>query len=271
MADVLQALQAAHRPLAGGRAAAKPLRVLVLGGGGPLGSAVLEALLAQAAGATVGVAVHQPITPALRGLQAVQHDAPNLQAFAPEAAVLVFDRMRHANGRDDAFVRPQPADVLALAQQLFAAGVRQLVVAVPHTTALLPQALLRGLANLDEGAVAALGFGQLVFMRMASDAPEPGDAVLPRVWPQRLADWVLRQMRLMVPNTELPVRHAVVAEVLAHVLYLLPTVPQATRVLPPQLLWHAAQGAQLGPLLKDWLAGSPLPPQPARTRQGLRL
>lgn len=242
-------------------AQAKPLRVLVLGGGGPLGSAVLEALLAQAAGSIVGVAVRQRITPTLRGLNAVLHDAPSLQAFAPEAAVLVLDRTRHANGRDDAFVRPEPSDVLAWAQQLHAAGVRQLVVAVPHTPAMLPQALLHGLANLDEGAVAALGFDQLVFMRMASadDGAEPGDAVVP--WMQRLANMVLRQLRMMVPQSEQPVRVAVVAEVLAGLSYALPTAPHATRVLPPALLWHAAQGAHVPTLLGDWLAGKPLPPR----------
>ena len=266
--DVLQALRAAQHPRPVDAAHAKPLRVLVLGGGGPLGSAVLEALLAQAAGATVGVAVHQPITLGLRGLQAVRHDAPGVQAFSPQAAVLVLDRMRHANGRDDAFVRPQPVDVLVLARQLFAAGVRQLVIAVPHTPALLPHALLHGLANLDEGAVAALGFGQLVFMRMASDGPASGGDAVPRVWPQRLADGVLRQLRLMLPHSELPVRNAVVAEALASLVYLLPTVPEATRVLPPQLLWHVAQGAPVKPLLTDWLAGRPLP---ARGGRALRL
>lgn len=261
MADVLQALQAAQRPGATELAlrAQPSLRVLVVGGGGPLGSAVLEAMLAQAGGATVGVAVHQQITPGLRGLQAVLHDAPGLLAFAPRAAVLVFDRVRHANGRDDAFVRPQPADVLALAKALYAVGVRQLVIAVPHTPALLPQALLHGLANLDEAAVAALGFDHLVFMRMARDGQAQGSETAASAWPQRLADWVLRQLRLMVPVSEQPVRVAVVAEVLASLVYQLPGAAPASRVLPPALLWHAAQGGQVSGLLSDWLAGKPLP------------
>jgi hypothetical protein len=255
LVDVLQALQAAqHSP-----AASEPLRVLVVGGGGPLGSAVLEAMLAQAAGATVGVAVRQPITPTLRGLHAVMHTAQGLQDFAPQAAVLVFDRARRANGRDDAFVQAQPMELLTWARQLQAAGVRQLVVAVPHTPALLPQALLHGLANLDEGAVAALGFEHLVFMRMARDGQSAHGNAPAASRLQRLADWVLRQLRLMVPTSELPVRVAVVAEVLAGLVYLLPAAAHATRVLPPALLWHAAQGAAVTPLLTDWLQGKPLP------------
>lgn len=232
-----------------------------MGGGGPLGSAVLEALLATATGAAVGVAVNQAITPALRGLRAVLHDAQSLQDFGPQAAVLVLDRTRHANGRDDVFVRPEPQDVRALAQQLRVAGARHLVVAVPHTPALLPQALLHGLANLDEGAVAALGFDQLVFMRMAraGDGTEPAAESAP--WMQRLAHMVLRQMRMMVPQSEQPVRVAVVAEVLADLVCALPMASQATRVLPPVLLWHAAQGAHVPTLLADWLAGKPLPPR----------
>jgi hypothetical protein len=262
--DVLQALQAAqHTPVT-----AKPLRVVVFGGGGPLGSAVLEALLAQAGGAVVGVAVGQPMTPALRGLHAVMHDAHGLANFAPHAALLVFDRKRHANGRDEAFVSPQPVDLLPWAQQLYAAGVRQLVVAVPHTAALLPQALLHGLANLDEGAVAALGFEQLVFMRMAraGRALAAGSAPAPS-WPQRVADWMLLQMRLMVPVSEQPVRVAVVADVLASLVYLLPRAAPATRVLPPVVLWHAAQGARVTALLADWLDGKPLPARSTPVRR----
>ncbi len=245
-------------------AQAKPLRVLVVGGGGPLGSAVLEALLAQAAGAVVGVAVRLRITPALRGLHTVLHETHALQDFAPQAGVLVLDRARHANGRDEAFVRPEPADVLALARQLQAAGVRHLVVAVPHTPALLPQALLHGLANLDEAAVAALGFEQLVFMRMARAGEDAVPGAAPVSWPQRLADMVLRQMRMMVPQAEQPLRVAVVAEVVASLVYALPSAVHATRVLPPALLWHAAQGAPVSTLVADWLAGQPLPPRTAR-------
>jgi hypothetical protein len=205
----------------------------------------------------------------LRGLHAVTHDAQGLGDFAPSAAVLVFDRKRHANGRDEAFVSPQPIDVLPLARQLHAAGVRQLVVAVPHTPALLPQALLHGLANLDEGAVAALGFEQLVFMRMARDGQAArADGRPAASWPQRLADAVLRQMRLMVPASEQQVRVAVVADVLASLVYLLPRAAPATRVLPPALLWHAAQGAHLPTLLAHWLEGKPLPP---RTVPGQRM
>lgn len=260
MTELLHALQAAQRS----PPAAKPLRVLTIGGGGPLGSAVLEALLAQTAGAAVGIAVRQAMTPTLRGLQAVLLEPQALHDFAPQVAVVVFDRTRRANGRDEAFVRPDPETLPSLAQQLHAAGVRQLLVALPHTPAMLPQALLHGLANLNEGAVAALGFSHVVFMRMARSGSDL-DSAGPRQSPlQGLANWVLRQMQWMVPAAEQPVRVPVVAAVLADLACRLPHAAEATRVLPPALLWHAAQGAHIPTLLTGWLAGHPLPPRAGR-------
>lgn len=261
MLDPAQALAAAHRPGAPRpRAAGGPRRVLVVGGGGALGSAVVERLLGAARFAEVGVLVAQALQPALRGLRPVADDDADWRRFGADTALVVFDRARHANGRDDAFVAPQPSALPAWAARLHGAGVGRLVIVVPHAPGRLPQALAAGLADLDEGRVAALGFEHLVIMR-AAQAGGAGGAGLSA--PQRLARWLLGQLHWMVPQREQPVRRATVAGVAARLAVALPASPAGTRVLPPELLWSAAQLARPEPLVDAWLAGGPLPPVPA--------
>jgi len=253
-----------HTALAGALRQAPPApglqrRALVLGGGGTLGAAVLEALLASQRFEAVGVVVASPLRPALRGLQAVADNDAERTAFAPDTALIVYDRERHANGRDSTFVRPQPAGLVAQAQALMGSGATGLIVVVPHAPALLPHALKQGLANLDEGAVAAMGFAQVVFMRMAqvgdggSDSDSGGTEV--RTAPERLAAWMLSQLRWMVPQREQPVRSDTVARVAAALAFALPQAPPGTRVLPPELLWRAAQLPRADELAAVWLAG----------------
>jgi hypothetical protein len=249
MLDTTQALAAATRPTLPLQAAGGP--VLVLGGGGALGSAVLEQLLGTHRFQRVGVAVVRPLSPALRGLLVVAADDASWRRFAADTAVIVFDRTRHANGREEAFLRPQPAELHATATRLQGHGVRRLIVAVPHAPALLPQALQSGLASMDEGAVAALGFEQLVFMRMAQPAAL-ASGLSP---PQRLARWMLGQLHWMVPQREQPVQAATVARVVAALALHLPAAVPGTRVLPAGLLWRAAQAADAAPLVQAWLAG----------------
>lgn len=251
----LQALGAANR---------LPLRphsrkVLVAGGGGALGSAVLERVLAEHRFAAVGVLADATLNPTMRRLQPVAASDAALAAFAPDTALVVYDRDRHANGREAAFWRPEPAALPALAAQLQGAGVRILVVVVPHSPALLPAALMQGLASLDEGAVAAMGFEHLVFMRMsqAGGSGSPGGSA-----PQRLAGWMLSQLTWMVPQRQQPVRAATVARVAVELARQLPGAAPGTRVLPPEWLWHAAQAPDstaLAALLQGWLQGQALP------------
>jgi nucleoside-diphosphate-sugar epimerase len=248
MTDPAQALAAAARPAP--RQPARQRRVLVLGGGGALGSLVVERLLAGRRFAHVGVWTVQPLQPALRGLEPVpQGDWPS---FQPDTAVIVFDRERHANGRDLAFGRPLPAELLPHAVQLHALGVSTLVVVVPHAPGALPQALKAGLASLDEGAVAALGLRHLVFMRAAQAegaAPE-------RPAPERLAHWLLGQLQWMLPQRDQPVRGATVARVAAHLALALPEADPGSRVVPPDLLWAAAQTPKSDAVVDAWLLGT---------------
>ena len=127
-----------------------------------------------------------PLASTVRAFEPVPQAALLAGGAALPAAVIVFDRERHSNGRDEAFVQPAPAELLPLARQLRAGGARRLLVVVPHAPALSPQALAHGLANLDEAAVAALGFEhQVLLARMLPGLP-PGSRVIA---PETLWAW----------------------------------------------------------------------------------
>lgn len=230
-------------------------RVLVVGGGGRLGSAVLESVLAEHRFERVGVLALPPLNSTLRRLHPVAPEPAALAAFAADTALLVFDSERHVNGREARFVHPRPADLLPLAQQLLAAGVRRLVVVVPHQPALLPGALRAGLASLDETAVAALGLSHLVFMRMAQtgSAAASGSAL------QRLAIGLLSQLHWMLPQREQPLRAVQVARFVAELALALGAAPVGTRVLGPEGLWDWARPEGGPAWLQAWLEGRALP------------
>lgn len=266
MADLTQqALHAAQaRPPAHRRSAAR--RALVAGGGGVLGAAVLEALLASRVFAQVGVLVTQPLGVAMGGLVPVTVPAAwdDPPAAAEDTAVVVFDRERHANGRERAFLRPEPGTLPALAGRLHARGARHLVVVLPHAPASLPEALKRGLADLDEQAVAALGFEHVLLLRSAQP---PASVRAPSLW-QRVADGVLAQMRLMVPLTDQPVRAVKVAAFALALAEQLPAAPPGTRVVPPEVVWLAAQiRGSPAALARAWMHGEPLPEAPVLKRR----
>jgi len=258
MSLIHDALRAGHAPGAHRRATGP--RLLVVGGAGALGSALLEQLLAARQFAQVSVLVTQPVQAALRGLVPVMWGAAAAPAGLDRTAVVVFDRERGVNGREEAFFKPQPEQLPELAAWLQARGVRHLLVVMPHTQATLPDALKRGLASLDEHAVATLGFEHLVFMRSAQ---APGEVRHTQA-AQRLAHWMLSQLQMMVPQRERPVRALKVAQFAAQLAALLPTSPPGTRVVPPELVWEAAQASHVGRLAAQWLNGQPLPETPTQ-------
>ena len=247
-----EALRAGHAKPRRHSAAAR--RVLVAGGGGALGAAVMERLLASRRVAQVAVLVTQPLNVALRGLVTLPHQA---LAEAPrrtpveDLAVIVFDRDRHANGREAAFLRPDPAALAVLAGQLRQRGVRDLLVVMPHAPATLPDALKRGLANLDEHAVAVLGFDHLVIVRSAHASA----AVRAVSAPQRVANWVLSQLHLMIPQRDKPVRAGKVAEFCVQLAMRLHDSPNGTRIVPPEVVWEAAHAPDMERFASEWLRG----------------
>lgn len=225
-------------------------QALVLGGGGTLGSALLAEALVAGRFQRVTAVTAGPLTSAMRGLHtldatALLHGAAPLQA---DVGFVVFERARHSNGRDDAFLAPEPEQLPALAQALHARGLRRLLVVVPHAPALLPQALAHGFASQAEGEVAALGFEQLVFLRAAQSATARATGPLL----QRFAAWWLAQLHWMVPQREQPVRAVTLAGVVVQLALLLPRATPGTRVLPPDVLWQAGQG-EPGSTLAAWL------------------
>jgi hypothetical protein len=232
-----------QQALRGAQHTARPLErlqtALVAGGGGTLGSALLGEALVAGRFQRVAALVAAPLASTVRGFDALPQAAlAQGDARGADVGFVVFERQRHSNGRDDAFVQPGPDDLVPLARALHAAGVRRLVVVVPHAPALLPHALKAGFASRAEGEVAALGFEQLVFLRAAQDAAAAaGGSRL-----QRFANWWLGQLRLMVPTRDQPVRAVKLAALAVQLARLLPAAPPATRVMPPELLWQAAQG-----------------------------
>jgi len=233
------------------RAALRPLpSVLVAGGGGTLGSALLAEALVAGRFQRVTALVEAPLASTLRGLRPLAlQQLMSGDELHDDLAFVVFERDRHANGRDEAFVRPQAQDLLPLARALRGAGVQRLLVVVPHAPALLPHALKAGFASHDEAAVAALGFEQLVFVRASQDrqASNVGQGL------QRLAAWWLSQLRWMVPQADQPVRAVRLAQLLVHCARLLPGAPPGTRVLPPELLQQAATADDPELALTPWL------------------
>lgn len=234
-----------------------PRRLLIAGGGGALGSAVLERALGTRSFAPVTALCVRPMGVALPGLSVHRIDPQHpFAASAPpiDTALVVFDRDRGLHGREAVFLRPDPTGLLPLARWLRASAASQLVVVLPHAPASLPQALRVGLASLDEQAVAALGFDHLVFVR-------PAGAVGARHRHgrlQRLAQALLAQLHFMVPQREQPVRPVKVAEFAVSLALALETAPAGTRVAPPELVWLSAQvGA--AEVIAAWLSGGPLP------------
>jgi hypothetical protein len=226
------------------RPALAPLQsLLVIGAGGALGSAVMAEALVPGRFAQVQALVAEPVASAVRGFVPLAREALS-RGDLPDAAVLVFERERHSNGRDDAFVMPEPHELLPLAQTLHERGVRRLVVVVPHAPALLPQALAQGLATLDETAVAALGFSHLVFLRAAQAARfvATGSRL------QRFAAWWLSQLAWMVPQRQQALRAVALARAVVELLRVLPQQPAGTRVIAPEVLWQWTQAEQPPPL-----------------------
>lgn len=238
-------------------AAARPT-VVVAGGGGALGAELLEQLLGSRAFAHLRVLVTQAFSATVQGLEPLHADAlgtPGAARPVADIGIVVFDRERHANGRDAAFLRPAPDALPALARRLHAAGVADLVVVLPHHAAMLPQALKAGLANLDEHAVAALGFEHVVFVRSAQAPLDDASAS----GLQRLADLVLAQLRLMTPQALQPARAKKVAALAVALARALPGSSPGTRVMAPERVWHAAQLPDAETFARAWLAGEALP------------
>ncbi|MEP6721040.1 MAG: hypothetical protein ABJA77_06325 [Variovorax sp.] len=245
--DPLQALQAAQRkPPSYTLAAATTL--LIAGATGALGNELLRRMAGAQRYARTLVLAKEPITDGLRGVEtAVVPAVPIAQwpLLKADAALVSFDPPRLYHDRERALWTPAPAELPELARWLKACGVRTLAIVQPHAQGRMPEALKRGLANLDEHAVVALGFERVLLVRSARK-PAAQRFANPAEW---LAAWMLSIFRFMVPSGEQPVRASKVAE---FVELALRTAPPGVHIAAPEVVWQAAQG-DLAAVVEGWL------------------
>jgi hypothetical protein len=243
--DPLQVMQAALRAAP---AAGRP-RLLIAGATGALGNEVLRRLAGSSAYATTQVLAREPITEGMRNVQTLLVPAPEPADWPPARAdvgVVLFDPPRLFYDRERALWTPTPEQLPALARWMRAGGVRTLAVVLPHAPGRLPEALKRGLASLDEHAVASLGFERLLILRSAQK-PVARRHEHPLA---RLAHWMLGVFKYMVPSAEQPVRAVKVAEFLSLALR---RARPGIHVAAPELVWQAAQG-EMEDVVRRWLA-----------------
>lgn len=230
----IQVLQAANRPTAQPR---RP-RLLIAGATGVLGNEVMRRLVGAQRFETTQVLAREPITAGLRGVATtvVPGDSPDDWPLAEaDTGVILFDPPRMFHERERALWTPRPDQLVALARWMRSGGVSTLAIVLPHAQGMLPEALKRGLASLDEHAVATLGFDRLLVVRSAQKAAPPARAgFLPAT-----AHWMLSILKYMVPSSEQPVRAVKVAQFVASALQL---APAGTHIAAPELVWRAAQG-----------------------------
>lgn len=251
--DPMQVLQAARRPPSrGDDGASAEQSLLIAGATGALGNELLRRLAGSHRYAHTQVLAREPMQDGLRGVQTVLMPEagvgdetstwPRVQA---DVALVCFDPPRLYHDRERALWAPAPEQLPQIARWLRDCGVRTLAVVQPHAQGRLPEALKRGLASMDEQAVAALGFERLLLVRSArKPAAGPRGSA-----PQRLAEWMLSIARFMVPASEQPVRAAVVAQFVDAALRF---APPGTYVAPPELVWQAAQG-DTEAVVRAWL------------------
>jgi hypothetical protein len=243
--DPLQALQAAGR---GARLTHRKPRLLIAGATGVLGNEVLRQLAGSPAFGGIQVLAREPIRTGLRGVAVALVGSGPPATWTPtgaETGIVLFDPPRLFYDRERALWTPQPEELPALAGWMRASGVRTLAVVLPHAQGRLPDALKRGLASLDEQAVAALGFDRLLIIR----SPQKPAAAPPASLPVHIARFMLSAFQYMVPSSEQPVRAVKVAELLA---VALENAPPGIHVAAPETVWRAAQG-ELRSAAAEWL------------------
>jgi hypothetical protein len=220
--------------------------LVIAGATGALGNEVLRRLVGQFG--VTHVLAREPITAGLRRVAVAVVNGDDPAAWPPLPAttgIVLFDPPRLFHDRERALWMPAPEQLPAVARWLRRSGVTTLAVVLPHAQGGLPEALKRGLASLDEHAVAALGFERLLVVRSArKPGAAPPAGLLPRV-----AHAVLSSLKYMVPASEQPVRAVKVAEFVSLALR---EAPPGIHVAAPELVWGAAQG-DIGASVRQWL------------------
>jgi hypothetical protein len=223
-------------------------RLIVAGATGVLGAEVLRRLAGSGRFAHTQVLAKEPMATSAPQVSMVEvtGELQGWQAVSAQVGVVMFEPPRLYYERERALWTPAPEQLLSLAQWLRRCGVHTLVVVVPHAQGRLPDAVKRGLANLDEQALAAVGFERLLLVRSAQ---KMSTAAASGVF-NKVAAWMLSTLSYMIPSTEQPVRPSKLAEFVAIALEQLPV---GTHVASPELLWQAADEGDAQLVVKAWL------------------
>lgn len=213
--------------------------LLIAGATGALGNAVLRRLVGVHAYTHTQVIAREPVQQGMRQLSL--HVVSGEIAAWPatprcDVAVIMFEPPRMFYERERALWTPEPEQLVNLAQWLHACGATTLTVVLPHAPGSLPESLKRGLANLDEQAIASIGFERLLILRSAE---KPADIKRVHLL-EKLAHWMLGIFKFMIPAQEQPVRPTKIAEIVDA---LLQTAPHGTHVISPQEMWELSRGS----------------------------
>lgn len=242
----IQALQGALRPSA--PAADLLPRLVIAGATGALGNEVLRRLVGLQHFSAAQVLAREPIRAGLRGVGVTVVPSDDPQAWpagAADTGLILFDPPRLFYDRERALWTPTPEQLPAVAAWMRRSGVTTLAIVLPHAQGRLPDGLKRGLASLDEQAVAALGFSRLLIIRSAQKPATPAEqGLLPSV-----AQWMFSIFKYMIPSSEQPVRAVKVAELVTVALQL---APPGIHIAAPEMVWRAAQG-DMRDALRQWL------------------
>ncbi len=232
--SVTQALSALNRSV--NMTNAQP-ELLIAGATGALGNAVLRRLVGVHRYAHTQVLAREPVQQGMRQLS-LHVVMGEITAWPPalrcDVAVIMFEPPRMFYERERALWTPAPEQLVDLAKWLHDRGARTLAVVLPHAQGSLPESLKRGLASLDEQALASLGFERLLILRSA----EKPAALRHKNLLEGLAHWMLSIFKFMIPAQEQPVRPLRIAEIVDT---LLQTAPHGTCVLSPQEMWELSQ------------------------------
>jgi hypothetical protein len=229
---------------------AKQKNVLMIAGAtGVLGNEVMRRLVGSQRHAQCLILAKEAFKPAVVSVNScfvATEIIANWPRQAASTGVILFEPPRMYYERERPLWTPIPEQLPALARWMHACGVRTLAVVLPHAQGRLPEALKRGLASLDEQAVAALGFERLLIVRSAQKpAAATSEGRL-----QAVGQWMLSVFAYMIPSSEQSVRASKVAQFVDAALRL---APPGIHVAAPELVWRAAQ-APAEPIVREWLA-----------------
>lgn len=226
--------------------------LLIAGATGALGNAVMQRLIGTHRFTHTQVLAREPIGQGMRMVSL--HLVAGEMATWPQpeqrcdVAVVMFEPPRMYYERERALWAPSPEQLPALATWLKRCGVQTLAVVLPHAQGSLPESLKRGLASMDEQALATLGFERLIILRTAQ---KPIAAIKNHPL-ERLAYWMLGIFNFMVPTSDQPVRPTKLANLVDALLQLMPA---GIHVLAQEQVWRFAQrpSEDLMPELQAWL------------------